>query len=79
MLVFALAISFLIGRQEEKANPTQYKSTVSAPAYSTFRRGFDALRKYFVQTKEAAIMLVANLMPPLSEMAIYAGETKNVR
>jgi hypothetical protein len=37
----ALLLCFKAGEKEEKKKPTPYKKTVSAPAFCTFRRGFD--------------------------------------
>lgn len=60
----ALALVFLVGRKEELLCPTPYKKSIKAPAFSTFRRGFDFLRKLLVQSKNEAFSLLAQLLLP---------------
>ena len=62
----ALALVFLVGRKEEALRPTPYKNSIKAPAFSTFRRGFDFLRKLLVQSKAEAFCLLAELLRPLT-------------
>jgi len=45
----ALLVAFLVGTRRESEDPTPYKQTVKAPLFSTFRRGFDWLRRLFSQ------------------------------
>ena len=59
----ALLICFMVGIAEEKKSPTPFKKTIAAPAFSTFRRGFDSLRKLLVQTKDIAVKLILFLLP----------------
>ena len=58
----ALLICFMVGRVEEKKSPTSFKKTVKTPAFSTFRRGFDYLRKLLIQTRNVAIELIFSLL-----------------
>jgi hypothetical protein len=53
MAVIAVATALCIrtGQWQEKIKPTIYKKTVKAPLYSTFRRGFDALRRWLTDLK----------------------------
>jgi hypothetical protein len=48
MAITAVAIALCVckGQEQEKLKPTPYKKTVRAHLYSTFRRGFDFLRKW---------------------------------
>lgn len=48
MAIAAVAVTLCvcIGQTQEKLKPTPYKKTVQANLYSTFRRGFDALRRW---------------------------------
>ena len=62
----ALALVFLVERKEEALCPTPYKKSIKAPAFSTFRRGFDFLRKLLVQSKAEAFCLLAELLRPLT-------------
>ena len=59
----ALLLCFKAGEREEKKKPTPYKKTVSAPAFCTFRRGFDFLRKLLCSSKQKAIKLIVSLIP----------------
>lgn len=54
----ALVICFLAGKREERKRPTPYKKTVKAPAFSTFRRGFDHLRRLLFYAKGAALQFI---------------------
>ncbi len=60
----ALLLCFLVGKTEEKNSPTPFKKTVKTPAFSTFRRGFDALRKLLVQARDQALKLILCLLAP---------------
>jgi len=60
----ALLLCFMVGNWEEKKTPTPFKKTVKTPAFSTFRRGFDALRKLLVQARCQALKLILSLLPP---------------
>lgn len=58
----ALLLCFKAGEHEERQSPTPYKKTLQAPAFSTFRRGFDCLRKLLFQAREEAIELLASFL-----------------
>lgn len=60
----ALLLCFMVGKTEEKKSPTPFKKTIAAPAFSTFRRGFDFLRKLLFQTKDIAVNLILLLLFP---------------
>jgi hypothetical protein len=64
VVVSALTLVFLAGRNAESARPTPYKHSVKAPAFSTFRRGFDLLRKLVIQAKNEALTLLSRFLPP---------------
>ena len=59
MAVIAVATALCIrtGQWQEKIKPTIYKKTVKAPLYSTFRRGFDALRRWLTDLKNILTIL----------------------
>ena len=57
MIAVATAICIRAGQWQEKIKPTIYKKTVKAPLYSTFRRGFDALRRWLTNLKNILIVL----------------------
>jgi len=59
----ALLLCFLTGRQEEGKSPTPYKKTLQTPIFSTFRRGFDFLRRLLFHTREQALFLLSSLLP----------------
>jgi len=58
----ALLLCFMVGKVEERKSPTPFKKTVDTPAFSTFRRGFDFLRKLLIQTRELALKLILFLL-----------------
>lgn len=58
----ALVLCFMVGKAEEKKFPTPFKKTVKTPAFSTFRRGFDCLRKLLIQTRDRALKLILFLL-----------------
>lgn len=58
----ALLLCFMVGRSQEKKRPTLFKKTIKTPAFSTFRRGFDFLRKLLFQSREQAIKLLLSLL-----------------
>jgi hypothetical protein len=60
----ALLFCFMVGKVEEEKFPTPFKKTVNTPAFSTFRRGFDFLRKLLIQTKKIALKLILLLLAP---------------
>lgn len=60
----ALLLCFMVGNVEEKKFPTPFKKTVNTPAFSTFRRGFDFLRKLLIQTRDLALKLILLLLNP---------------
>lgn len=60
----ALLLCFMVGHVEEKNFPTPFKKTVETPAFSTFRRGFDFLRKLLIQTRNLALKLILFLLSP---------------
>lgn len=59
MVVIAVATAICIrtGKWQEKIKPTLYKKTVKAPLYSTFRRGFDAIRRWLTDLKNILTIL----------------------
>ena len=57
VIAVATAIYIRTGQWQEKIKPILYKKTVKAPLYSTFRRGFDALRRWFANLKNILIIL----------------------
>jgi hypothetical protein len=59
----AIALCVIEGQQQESRKATPYKQTVQAPLYSTFRRGFDALRKWL--GKNGHIQETNSLLNPL--------------
>lgn len=59
----ALLLCFMVGRQEKNKSPTPYKKTVKAPVVSTFKLGFDFLRKQLFQIWEHALELLASFLP----------------
>jgi hypothetical protein len=46
VIAMATALCVKIGQWQEKMKPTRYKRTVRSPLHSTFRRGFDAFRRW---------------------------------
>lgn len=64
VVVSALLLCFLAGRRAEKQTKTPFKKTKNTPAFSTFRRGFDYLRKILFQKKEHAFSLILSLIHP---------------
>ena len=78
IVVSALALVFLVGRKEEATCPTPYKKSIQSPAFSTFRRGFDFLRKLLIQSKTEAFHLLAQLILPLATPSKRSAQ-KNVR
>lgn len=60
----ALIFCFMAGKAEEKKDPTLFKKTVKTPSFSTFRRGFDFLRKLLIQTRDLALKLILSLLNP---------------
>ena len=58
----ALLLCFMVGNAEEQKSPTPFKKTLQTPAFSTFRRGFDCLRKLLFQTKDIAVQLILFLL-----------------
>lgn len=60
----ALLLCFMAGTQEEKKCPTPFKKTVKTPAFSTFRRGFDRLRKLLIQNRKKALKFILSMLDP---------------
>jgi len=60
----ALLLCFMAGRIQEKKDATPFKKTLQTPAFSTFRRGFDFLRKLLIQTRDQALKLILFLLRP---------------
>jgi hypothetical protein len=58
----ALLLCFMVGNVEEKKSPTPFKKTIKTPASSTFRRGFDFLRKLLIQSRDLALKLILSLL-----------------
>lgn len=73
----ALLFCFLVGKTEEKNSPTPFKKTVETPAFSTFRRGFDALRKLLIQARDQALKLILHLIPRLKKKANHRSFKKS--
>lgn len=61
-VVSALTLVFLVGLKEETSSPTPYKKSIKYHAFSTFRRGFDFLRKLLIQSKTQAIECIVALL-----------------
>ncbi len=55
VVVSALLFCFLKGTEMEKSSPTPYKKTIASKAVSTFRRGFDTLRKTIIHMRNDAL------------------------
>ena len=55
VVTFAMLISYLTGKIQEKIRKTPYKKTVKAPLFSTFRRGFDWLKRLLINNKSLAL------------------------
>jgi hypothetical protein len=53
----ATAICIRTGKWQEKIKPTLYEKTVKAPLRSTFRRGFDDLRRWLTDLKNILTIL----------------------
>src|ERR1700722_5094958 len=64
VVVSALTLVFLVGLKEELSLTTPYKKTVKTPAFLTFRRGFDFLRRLLIQASNQAISLLSQLLDP---------------
>jgi hypothetical protein len=54
----------MVEKVEEKKFPTPFKKTLKTPAFSTFRRGFDFLRKLLIQIRGLALKLILLLLSP---------------
>ena len=72
VIAVATAICIRAGQWQEKIKPTIYKKTGKAPLYSTFRRGFDALRRWLTDLKN--ILTILYTVNPLENKEF----TKNV-
>lgn len=59
----ALLLCFKMGEVEEKHKKTPYKKTVKAPLWSTFRRGFDWLRRLLNQARRKACTIIISFLP----------------
>ena len=79
VVVSALALTFLVGQREETTSPTPYKKSLQVPAFSTFRRGFDCLRKLLIQAKNEAFFLLYHLLQPLTLESEHGLSQKIVR
>ena len=72
-VVSALTLVFLVGLKEEALSPTPYKNSIKCNAFSTFRRGFDFLRKLLIQSKNQAIKCIGALLsPPTGELSLVS-------
>lgn len=60
IMAVALALSYRFGCQEEQQEKTPFKKTVAAPLFSTFRRGFDALRRLLIHSFLLALNAIAS-------------------
>ena len=59
----ALLLCFKACEKEEKKKPTPHKKTVNTPAFSTFRRGFDYVRRLLFRARQKALKLLASFIP----------------
>jgi hypothetical protein len=75
----ALLLCLKAGEQEERKSPTPYKKTVQAPAVSTFRRGFDFLRKLLFQVSDQALELLASFLEGTLNQAFYLRPQKIIQ
>ena len=78
-VVSALALVFLVGLKEESSSPTPYKKSIKCHAFSTFRRGFDFLRKLLIQSKTQAIHCIVVLLSHLNDKTPQPSSLKIVR
>ena len=72
VVVSALALVFLVAVKEEAARPTPYKKSVKSPAFSTFRRGFDFLRRLLIQAGLQALSCLTKLLFSLTNKTLHA-------
>jgi hypothetical protein len=75
----ALTLVFLVGLKEEASSPTPYKKSVKSNAVSTFRRGFDFLRKLLIQSKIVAIYYIVEILSHLGDSPSQMEVLKIVR
>ncbi len=75
----ALLLCLKAGEREELKSPTPYKKTVQTPTVSTFRRGFDFLRKLLFQVREQALELLASFLEGSLNQAIFLHPQKTLR
>lgn len=75
----ALLLCFKAGEREERKSPTPYKKTLQTPAFSTFRRGFDFLRKLLFQVRDQALELLASLLEGTLNKAFSLQPQKIIR
>lgn len=62
VVVSALLFCFLKGAEVEKCSPTPYKKTIASKAVSTFRRGFDTLRKTIIHMRNDALEFMIQVL-----------------
>ena len=62
VVVSALLFCFLKGTEVEKCSPTPYKKTIASKAVSTFRRGFDVLRKTIIHMRNEALQFMLQVV-----------------
>jgi len=55
IMAIALVLTYRFGCQEEQREKTPFRKTVAAPLFSTFRRGFDALRRLCIHSFSLAL------------------------
>ncbi len=72
----ALILCFMVGKEQEKQSPTPFKETVNTPAFSTFRRGYDFLRKLLFHTREVALKILSLLLPPARKLKNTSNQSK---
>jgi hypothetical protein len=62
VVVSALLFCFLKGADVEKCSPTPYKKSIASKAVSTFRRGFDVLRKAIIHMRDEALEFMLQIV-----------------
>lgn len=69
VIASAFVLSIMAGKIVHAIKPTPYKKTVSAPLFSIFRRGFDYLRRLFIDSREEAFAFIAQMFPKTKELS----------
>lgn len=66
-MAVALTLAFRFGQKEERRHKTPFRKTVAAPLFSTFRRGFDALKRLLFHKLQHALRDIAQILQPLTK------------